>query len=192
MRSYPKARSTALAIVPFGAWPSTPRRSVDAQNSYRHWNPRSDFLDLRRWQIWGSRIAPDSPNNRFDPRPDLRRRCAPSTRKIPIGTGIRALIFSICVVGKFGCRDSLVRDDLQSPLCLEFHGPYPSHRWRTTPAVRPREVTYPRRRRFFRKERIAALRGPEVAQRASGPSCVEAAFRGPRSELASFGKEPPR
>ncbi|MDQ0238365.1 hypothetical protein J2S94_000429 [Arthrobacter bambusae] len=48
--------------------------------------------------------------------------------------------------------------------------PYPSHRWRTTPAVRPREVTYPRRRRFFRKERIAALRGPEVAQRPSGPT----------------------
>jgi hypothetical protein len=37
--------------------PPTPMRPVDAQNSYRHWNPRSDFLDLCRGQICVSRIA---------------------------------------------------------------------------------------------------------------------------------------
>ncbi|BAS13398.1 hypothetical protein AHiyo8_17010 [Arthrobacter sp. Hiyo8] len=73
--------------------PPTPMRSVDTQNSYRHWNPRIGFHFLRRWQIWGSRIA---------------RSRRPTVSLVP-----------------------------------RVPRPYPSHRWRTTPAVRPREVTYP-------------------------------------------------
>jgi len=172
----------------FAPGPPTPMRPVDAQNSYRHWNPRSGFHFLRRWQIWVSRIAPDSPNNRFDWRPDLRRRCAPTTRKIPIGTGIRALIFSICVAGKFVCQELP-----KSPLCLEFHGPLPIPPLADDAGSPPPRGDLPPPEAVLPK---GAHRGPswagELAQRPSGPSCVEAAFRGPRSELASFGKEPPR
>ncbi len=49
--------------------PPTPMCPVDAQNPARHRNPRSDFLDLCRGQIWVSRFARSRrPTVSFEPR----------------------------------------------------------------------------------------------------------------------------
>ena len=76
MRSYPKARSTALANVPFGITPMcasllrpTPMCPADTQNSCRPPYPRVVFLFPCHRHIWASKPAHSPSNRRPTPAP---------------------------------------------------------------------------------------------------------------------------